>query len=88
MEQNFIIGGDLDYGGIRIFDFNKANVFPFLEPYKMGRKDYEEAIAAGSGVPIESGKREKLRQLDAGELAELKECILEHGLEVEQELLV
>lgn len=80
--------GDLDYGGIRIFNFNKANVFPLLEHYKMGRKDYEAAIAAGAGVPIESGKREKLRQLDAGDLAELKECILEHGLEVEQELLV
>lgn len=87
-ETKFYHWGDLDYGGIRIFNFNHENVFPLLEPYKMGRKDYETAIAVGAGVPIESGKREKLKQLDAGVLVELKECILEYGLEIEQELLI
>ena len=80
--------GDLDYGGIRIFQFNKTNVFPELMPYKMVRKDYEEAMRSGAGVPIADAKKEKLEKLNAGELSELKKCILDYGFEIEQELLV
>lgn len=80
--------GDLDYGGIRIFQFNKEHVFPKLKPYKMGREDYEAALVAGAGVVIEEDKRKKCEKMDAGELEELKACILEYGLEIEQELLV
>lgn len=79
--------GDMDYGGIRIFQFNKANVFPELIPFRMDRKAYMEAISAGAGVPIKEDKREKLEHMDAEELKELKKCILEYGLEIEQELL-
>ena len=77
--------GDMDYGGIRIFQFNKANVFPELRPYRMNREEYERAVAAGAGTPIEEGKRKKLEGMDAGELEELKRCILEYGVEIEQE---
>lgn len=80
--------GDLDYGGIRIFLFNKEHVFPALKPYKMDKKEYEEAVAAGAGVAIEPDKKRKYEKMDAGELEELKDCILENGLEIEQELLV
>lgn len=80
--------GDLDYGGIRIFQFNKKHVFPELVPYKMGRDDYEAALDAGAGVELEEYKREKCEKMDAGELEELQACILEYGLEIEQELLV
>lgn len=80
--------GDMDYGGIRIFQFNKEQVFPELKPYRMGREDYEAAIASGAGVAIEEEKRSKCEKMKAGELEELKACILEYGLEVEQELLV
>lgn len=79
--------GDMDYGGIRIFQFNKSNIFPELKPYKMNRETYENAVAAGAGVPMEDKKRSKLEELEAGELEELKTCILEYGLEIEQELL-
>lgn len=79
--------GDMDYGGIRIFQFNKEQVFPELKPYRMGREDYENAIQQGAGVPIEDTKKEKLKKLEAGELEALKACILEKGLEIEQELL-
>jgi hypothetical protein len=77
----------MDYGGIRIFQFNKAQVFPKLKPYKMGVSDYKAAIAAGAGVVIEDDKRKKCEELKAGELEPLKQCILTYGLEVEQELL-
>lgn len=80
--------GDLDYGGIRIFLYNQKNIFPELKPYKMDRPSYEQAAASGAGVAISDAKREKLEKLDAGVLEELKRCILEYGMEIEQELLV
>ena len=80
--------GDLDYGGIRIFQFNKENVFPELRPYKMSKEDYIQAMELGAGVEIEAGKKERLAAMNAGELEELKKCILEFGQEIEQELLV
>lgn len=79
--------GDMDYGGIRIFQFNKAKVFPQLMPYRMDREAYQNAVDAGAGAPIKQDKRKKLENMDAGELKELKNCILEKGLEIEQELL-
>jgi len=33
-------------------------------------------------------KKEKLEKLNAGELEELKKCILEKGVEIEQEILL
>lgn len=88
VEIGYYHWGDMDYGGIRIFQFNKSHIFPELKSYKMNREAYETAIAAGAGVLIEEDKRRKLEKLEAGELEELKTCILERGLEIEQELLV
>lgn len=87
-EAEYFHWGDMDYGGIRIFQFNKRNVFPKLKPYRMDREAYESAVNAGAGVLIEPEKRRKLESMEAGELEELKACILECGLEIEQELLV
>ena len=78
----------MDYGGIRIFQFNKRNVFPELKPYRMDREAYEEAVTGGAGVPLKEEKQKKLENMDAGELEELKVCILNYGLEIEQELLI
>lgn len=80
--------GDMDYGGIRIFQFIYKNVFPKLEPLYMDRAAYESACRAGAGIPLKKEKREKLLCLEAGKLEELKSCILEHGMEIEQEVLI
>ena len=64
-------------GGIRIFRFNKKNIFPKLKPYKMDREAFQEALERGAGIPLEEKKKEKLEKLNAGELEELKKCILE-----------
>ncbi len=77
--------GDMDLGGIRIFLYNQRKLFPELRPYRMDREAYEYAVTAGAGIPIESDKKEKLRKMDAGCLEELKNCILEYGMEIEQE---
>ena len=80
--------GDLDLGGIRIFLYNQRKLFPGLKPYRMDASAYETVIAQGAGIPMKKEKKEKLQRLDAGDLDGLKECILETGMEIEQEALL
>ena len=80
--------GDMDLGGIRIFLYNQRKLFPGLKPYRMDASAYETAIAQGAGIPMKKEKKEKLQRLDAGDLDGLKECILETGMEIEQEALL
>ena len=84
----FLHWGDMDLGGIRIFLYNQRKLFPELKPYRMDREAYERAVAAGAGIPLDRDKSEKLRKMDAGSLEELKKCILEQGMEIEQESLL
>lgn len=87
-ETEYLHWGDMDFGGIRIFLFHQKALFPKLKPWKMGRKDFEEAKRQGGAVPLEASKRAALEKLDAGALEDLKACILENDLEIEQELLL
>ena len=80
--------GDMDYGGIRIFQYIKRHLFPELIPYRMGARDFEEAIRMGAGIDLEEGTKEKLENMDAGELDGLKQAILRTGKTVEQEMLL
>ena len=83
----FLHWGDMDYGGISIFQFIKKNVFPELKPYKMDRTAFEEVLKDGAGIVLEYEKRKKLEAKDAGLLEELKQVILETGKTIEQELV-
>ena len=80
--------GDMDFGGISIFQFIRKKVFPELKPYRMGEKDFKEALEKGAGIPLKASTREKLEKKDAGLLAELKEVILQTGMTIEQERLL
>lgn len=80
--------GDMDYGGISIFQFVKEKVFPQLRPYKMDVESFQKALAAGGGVKLEESTRKKLEAKDAGELTPLKEIILETGWTIEQEMVL
>lgn len=80
--------GDMDYGGISIFQFIKKNIFPKLMPYKMDAECFREAIKAGGGIELEAGTRKKLEAKDAGVLSELKNVILETNKTIEQERLL
>ena len=84
----FLHWGDMDYGGIRIFLFNKDKIFPRLKPYKMDRECFVAAVTSNAGRTLEAEKRKKLEQMNAGELEELRSSILEYGMEIEQEMLV
>lgn len=80
--------GDMDYGGIRIFQFIKNKIFPELAPYRMGAEEFNQALEAGAGIPLKSDTRAKLQHMDAGILSDLKEKILETNLTIEQERLL
>lgn len=84
----FFHWGDMDLGGIRIFLYNQKKLFPELKPWKMDKEAYEYALAKGAGIPLVKEKKEKLGKMDAGCLEELKNCILEHGMIIEQESLI
>ena len=87
-DTEYLHWGDMDLGGIRIFLYNQRKLFPALKPYRMDTDDYEAAVAGGAGIPLKKEKREKLQKLDAGDLEDLKTCILKKGIEIEQESLM
>ena len=66
----FLHWGDMDYGGIRIFLFNKDKIFPGLKPYKMDCESFVAAVTSNAGRTLEAEKRKKLEQMNAGELEE------------------
>lgn len=80
--------GDMDFGGISIFQFIKEKVFPDPKPYRMDVKDFEEALANGAGIPMKDSTREKLERKEAGLLTGLKAEILRTGMTIEQERLL
>ena len=80
--------GDMDFGGISIFQFIKEKVFPDLKPYRIDVKDFEEALANGVGIPMKDSTREKLERKEAGLLTGLKAEILRTGMTIEQERLL
>jgi hypothetical protein len=84
-EVTFEHWSDLDYGGIRIYLFMKNKVFPKVKPLNMDVSNYENLYKNTKGYSISEDKRKLLEKLDAGELTDLKECILKYGIEFEQE---
>ncbi|KEO80888.1 hypothetical protein EL26_23810 [Tumebacillus flagellatus] len=82
--------GDLDYGGIRIFEFIRRKLVLQLRPYLMDVATYEEFRVQG----ISFGKlyeRKLSSLLEDGSFAEwhpLVEAILREGYRVEQESLL
>ena len=88
MDTEYFHWGDMDYGGIRIFKFLQKNLFPKLKPWKMDVTDYKMALQMGASISLETDKRERFEQMDAGVLTPLKEAILKNSKEIEQELLL
>lgn len=87
-ECEFYHWGDMDFGGISIFQFIKEKVFPALRPYRMGIADFKEALDKEAGIPLKASTRTKLEKKNAGLLAELKDEILRTGMTIEQERLL
>lgn len=75
--------GDLDYGGICIFRYNRERIFPELQPLYMDVTQYERY--RHKAEPLEGGIAEKLRQLDEPLLQPLIKRMAEEGMGIEQE---
>lgn len=75
--------GDLDYGGICIFRYNRERIFPELKPLWMDEAQYERY--RHKAEPLEPGIVEKLRKMDEPLLQPLIDRMAEEGMGVEQE---
>lgn len=75
--------GDLDYGGICIFRYNRERIFPELQPLWMDVRQYEKYHHKAE--PLEPGIADKLRKLEEPLLQPLIKRMAEEGMGVEQE---
>lgn len=88
-EVEFYHTGDLDYGGIRIFEFIRKQLFPRIRPLYMDVETWERY--SKYGYQMEPSKREKLKvMLDEGKIQEpdlqkLAEVIYNTRIGIEQE---
>lgn len=76
--------GDLDYGGIRIFEYIRKRIFPDVKPLDMNVDIFEQYISYAE--KIEENTKKKLADMEVSEeMAALAEKILDSGYVLEQE---
>ncbi|COH67119.1 Uncharacterized protein conserved in bacteria [Streptococcus pneumoniae] len=82
--------GDLDYGGIQIFEYIKRAFFKELEPYMMDVSTYRQYVKYG--MEFSEGYEGKLMKMLENERYslwyELIKEMLKEGRRVEQEVIV
>lgn len=77
--------GDLDYGGIRIFQYIKQNIFPELKPLNMSTSLFQKYRAEGMLETMKPDTLEKMKQLKEPVLNDLINLICSTGMQMEQE---
>ncbi len=82
-QVEYLHSGDLDYGGIKIFEYEKKRIFPKLKPYQMDVETFDRYIQYGE--PIKPETLEKIKALNVSEFSRLIDRILETGKGIEQE---
>ena len=75
--------GDLDYGGIKIYEYIKKRIFPELRPYLMDVETYDRYLEYGEEAPESVLK--KIKTVGLPEFQGLIGRMLETGLMIEQE---
>ncbi|MNV38655.1 hypothetical protein D3C71_1302170 [compost metagenome] len=75
--------GDLDYGGIKIFQYIRTHIFPQLRPYLMNVAQYEAYLLMGE--KIENSVWEKLKMVKEPLLQPLIDQIVKDKIVIEQE---
>ena len=80
--------GDLDYGGIRIFQYERNQVFPDLKPLQMDADTYLQHQQYS--YPIREETKRKLKKLEDGneQIKQLLELIIQEGRGIEQESFI
>lgn len=85
-ETQYFHSGDLDYGGIRIYQYMKQQIFPTLRPYQMNVKIYKQYESFAEKMEPETLKKlKKMNMDDISELKELKELLVREEKCLEQE---
>ena len=75
--------GDMDYGGVKIFEYIQKQIFPELQPMLMDVETYEKYEEYARAIPKET--LAKLKKTNVPALNELIEKMLETGKGIEQE---
>lgn len=82
-QVEYLHTGDLDYGGVCIFQYNRRRIFPELKPFLMDAEQFERYRKEAE--PLEPETLEKLRRVEEPLLQPLIRRMLETGLGIEQE---
>lgn len=75
--------GDLDYGGVKIFQYIRTRIFPDLQPLQMDAETYFKFLS--QGMEVKESKLEKLRRVEEPRLLPLIDAICENKRVIEQE---
>lgn len=75
--------GDLDYGGVKIFQYIRTKIFPDLQPYQMDAETYLKFLP--QGMEVKESKLEKLKRVEEPRLQPLIDAICEKKRVIEQE---
>ncbi len=82
-EVIYLHSGDMDYGGVRIFEYIKKNIFPELLPYRMDVDTFKKFISYSE--TISESCLEKIRKIQEPLLQDTIDFIVETGRVLEQE---
>lgn len=82
-EVQYYHTGDLDFGGVRIFQFIKKEIFPEVQPFMMDVNTFERYKDLGENA--DEGICRKLRGIKEPVLQNLIDKICDEGLVIEQE---
>ena len=82
--------GDLDYGGIRIFEYIHTHFFPHLVPYRMGIEDFRAYLPFAHALTDVQRKRlvTLLERVEFSLWHELIRVLLHEGKWLEQEVML
>ncbi|MFR5321026.1 MAG: Wadjet anti-phage system protein JetD domain-containing protein [Mediterraneibacter gnavus] len=84
-EVQYFHSGDLDYGGIKIFQYIRKTIFPELEPIQMDVETYEAYQEFTEVIDPETLEKLKRVQDENPKLQELIKRLIETGKGIEQE---
>lgn len=84
-EVQYFHSGDLDYGGIKIFQYIRKTIFPELEPLQMDVETYEAYQEFAEELETETLEKLKQVQDENPQIQELIRKLLETGKGIEQE---
>lgn len=84
-EVQYFHSGDLDYGGIKIFQYIRKTIFPELEPLQMDIHTYEAYQEFAEEIEAETLEKLKRVQDENPKLQELIKRLIETGKGMEQE---